>query len=112
MKKFNELPKEVQDEIKDWLKVYDWVAVDYENGTYHYGGLCLTKTCAKDHEFIGKFTAKEVFTENERIINYVESFHAYPISYKGKRDYKWLKSLTWNDHVKFENENLVSDSDS
>lgn len=113
MKRFAELPKEVQDEIKDWLKVYDLVSVTYENGACRYGFLCLKKTYAEDYKFVGEYTSKEVFTEDERVVNYVENFHAYPTSYKGKRNYKWLKSLTWNDKIRFdENGNLVSDSDS
>lgn len=86
MKDLNTLPKEVQHEVKSILKA----------------------SYAEDHEFIGTYKAKEVYTEPERTINYVESFHDYPIWYKGKRDYKWLKNLTNNDRVIFDNNNLVT----
>ena len=46
---------------------------------------------------------------NDEIINYVESFHSYPIDYKGKRDYYWIKNLSRDAKVKFdENGNLVT----
>ena len=46
---------------------------------------------------------------NDEIINYVESVQSYPIDYKGKRDYNWIKNLSWDEKVKFdENGNLVT----
>lgn len=98
MKNINELPMNIQEEIKNTLKAYDEVTVFYENGTYHFG-LCLKSQYADDHEYIGTFKASELYGENERIVNYVESFHEYPIQYKGKRDYRWLKALTWASKV-------------
>lgn len=111
MKNLNTLPNEVQEKAKDILRAYDRVYVIFENGEYHVSaGIGIKNEYASDHEFIGEYTAKEVFTEEERIINYVESFHEYPIQYKGKRDYAWLNSLTsWECKVKFdENGNLVN----
>lgn len=109
MKKIYELPGNIQLKIRNTLKAYDRVDVYYENGMYRFG-LCIKKTYAPDHEVIGTYYAKDIFTEEERIINYVEAFHDYPIQYKGKRDYAWLKTLTsWDDKVKFdENGNLVN----
>lgn len=109
MKDLNTLPKEVQHEVKSILKAYDEVNVIFEYGEYHVSpGITLKARYAEDHEFIGTYKAKEVYTEPERTINYVESFHDYPIWYKGKRDYKWLKNLTNNDRVIFDNNNLVT----
>ena len=112
MKKFEQLQEEVQDEVKDILKAYDRVSVTFENGTYHVSqNDCLKATYASDYEVIGYYKDVDIFTEEERIINYVESFHDYPAAYKGKRDYKWIKSLgyDWDIKVKFdENGNLVT----
>ena len=111
MKKFEELPKKVQEQIKEILMAYPRVSVTFENGEYHYGGDCLKATYASDYEVIGEYRDYEIYTEKERIINYVELFHEYPVAYKGKRDYKWLKSLgyDWDIKVKFdENGNLVT----
>lgn len=86
MKNFNELPENLQNEIKDYLRAYNKVTVWYENGRYTFG-TCLKKTYAADHEFIGEYRADEIYTDDERILNYVNEFQSYPIQYKGKRDY-------------------------
>lgn len=91
MKKIYELPSDVQLKIKETLKAYDRVDVFYENGKYHFG-LCVKKTYAPDHEVIGTYYAKDIFTEDERILNYVNEFQCYPINYKGKRDYTIFKT--------------------
>ena len=98
---FNELTKEVQDKIKNYLKIYDEADVYFENGEYHFG-LVLKSSYADDHKVIGTYKAKEIFTEEERIVNYIESFHEYPIFYKGKRDYRMLNEIKGNWDVKFE----------
>ena len=90
MKKFNELPKEIQEEVKSTLRAYDYVDVWFEYGRYTFG-TTICSEYADDHEFIGTYYAKEIFTEEERIINYCEEFHSYPIEYKGKRDYDIIK---------------------
>lgn len=108
MKKFEQLPEEVQENIKEILKAYNIVLVTFENGKYHYGGYCLKNTRASDYEFIGEYKADEIFTKEERIINYVESFHAYPIDYRGKRDYRFIRNLGWDEKIDFdENGNII-----
>lgn len=111
MTNLNTLPIEIREKVKSVLKAYDEVHVIFEYGEYHVSaGISLKAVYADDHKFIGTYKANEIFTPEERIINYVEAFHEYPIQYKGKRDYVWLKSLTsWDDKVKFdENGNLVT----
>ena len=108
MKKFEQLPEEVQEKVKEILKAYNSTSVTFENGKYHFGGYCLKKTRARDYEYIGEYKADDIFTKEERIINYVESFHSYPIDYKGKRDYRFIRNLGWDDEVTFdENGNLI-----
>ena len=103
-KKFDLLPLDVQDEIKDLLKSYDKVHVVYEDKKYW---LSLT-TAVTDHyafdtgRYIGTYYADDVFSPDERILNYVNSFHSYPVEYKGKKDWDMIRSLTWNDRVKFD----------
>lgn len=104
MKNFNELPVNVQNDIKNDLKAYSECHVVYEYGMYHVGcGVCLKNEYADDHEVIGTYHAEDIFTPNERIINYIESFHDYPIQYKGKRDYRMLKEIgnDWSVRFKF-----------
>lgn len=91
MTRLEALPVEVQNKIKDTLKAYDSVFVSYENGEYHFG-LYIKKTYAADHKVIGTFYAKDIYTEEERILNYVDTFHDYPTQYKGKKDYTILKN--------------------
>ena len=89
MKKFNELPHEIQEKVKRTLRAYDKETVWFENGKYTYG-IALKAKYASDHEYIGTYYAKDIYTEEERIINYCEEFHEYPIEYKGKRNYNIL----------------------
>ena len=89
MRELNTLPSEVVEKVKSILRAYDEVNVIYEYGEYHVSaGLCIKSTYGADHEFIGTYKAKEVYTEEERILNYINSFQDYPIEYKGKRNYK------------------------
>ena len=90
MKKFNELPKEIQDEVKRTLRAYDEETVWFENGRYTYG-VSIQAKYAPDHEYIGTYYAKDVYTDEERIVNYCEEFHSYPMEYKGKRDYDIIR---------------------
>lgn len=86
MKNFIELPESIQNRIKNHLKAYDEVSVWYENGEYSFGTF-IKRQYAKDHEFIGTYRSEDIYTEEERILNYVNEFQCYPIQYKGKRDY-------------------------
>ena len=108
-KRFEELPVDVQAEVKRVLRAYDECPVTYEYGRYNVGGgICIKKNYAPDHESIGVYYAGDVFTEEERIINYAESFHEYSPLYKGKRDYAmWRKvGYDWNVKFKMVNGNL------
>lgn len=91
---FEMLPEDVQIDVKDILRVYDKAYVDFYNGDYHASACFgIYASYPKDHRTVGVYTAKEIFTEDERTVNYVNSFRAYPIWYKGKRDYDLLKTL-------------------
>lgn len=87
MVKFKNLPKEVQEHIKETLKAYDEETVFFEYGKYCYG-VCIKAHYAPDHKYIGTYRADEIYTEEERILNYVNVFQDYPSNYKGKRDYR------------------------
>ena len=104
MKKFEELSEKVQNEIRKVLKAFDNCYVTFENGEYHVSsGFGIKAEYGSDYEWIGDYTAKEIFTEQERILNYVESFHSYPPQYKGNRDYKLMNELKgkWETKFKF-----------
>ena len=102
--------EEQQNKVKDTLKAYSNVNVVYEYGEYHFSpSISLKATYAPDHKFIGTVYADDIFTEEERMVNYIEAFHEYPIQYKGKRDYAMLKEVgyDWDAKFKMENGNLV-----
>lgn len=89
---FNELPKEVQEEVRGILKAYDNVNVWYENGEYSFVD-AIKKEYASDHKFIGNYKKSDVFSEKEQIENYINVFHAFPQNYKGARDYAIIKRM-------------------
>ena len=106
--KFNEITSGLQSGVKEYLKAFDDCSVVFEYGVYKVGlGTCIKLEYGKDHKVIGRYFANEVFTEDERIVNYVESFHDYPINYKGNRDYAMLKTMTWETKVELKNGNIV-----
>ena len=111
MTNFNTLPAKVQDDIKSALRAYDKAYVVYEYGEYHVSvGISLKAQYAPDHKFIGVFKATEIYSEDERMLNYIEEFHEYPHNYNGKRDYRMLHDIEgkWDIKFKFDNErNLV-----
>ena len=110
MMDLNELPMNVQEEVKEKLKAFAKVTVWFENGGYTVAtGAVVKTTYAQDEEFVGEFKAEDIFTETERMINYIETFHDYPAGYKGKRDYQTLDKIgnDWSVKFKMENGNLV-----
>ena len=99
---FVELPEDVQAEAKETLKAYSKVTVEFANGKFHvFTGCMICKDYAFDQCVCGTYTAEEIYTPEERIINYMESFHDYPVEYKGERDYKMLNELGTNWNAKF-----------
>ena len=101
---------EQQNEIKEILKAYNEVHVVYEYGQYHFStGIALRATYAPDHEFIGTVYADDIFTEEERIINYMEAFHEYSPLYKGRRNYRMLNEIghDWSIRFKMVNGEIV-----
>lgn len=99
---FAELPDDVQAEAKDTLKAYSKATVEFADGNFSvHTGCMICKTYAYDLCVCGTYTAEEIYTAEERIINYVEAFHDYPVEYKGERDYKMLNGLGSNWNAKF-----------
>ena len=88
------LPKAIQKQVKNTLRSYADCLVVFENGRYSVGsGLTIKAHYADDHEVIGNYRADEVYTEIERIENYINVSHDYPIKFKGNRDYQLMNDL-------------------
>jgi hypothetical protein len=86
MRNLNTLPIETIKKVEEVLKAYDEVNVYFEDGQYHVSpGRCLRATYEQDFKNIGTYKAKDVYTEQERILNYVNEFQEYPINYKGEK---------------------------
>lgn len=95
MTNFNNLPIEIQTNVKNTLRAFNKCDVWFEYGQYRVlTGACLKATYGADHKYIGTYKADEIFTEEERIENYINGFCDYPIEYKGKRDYGMLRKMT------------------
>lgn len=83
------LPCEVIEKVKNTLKAYDEVHVIFEDGEFHVTtGVCIKTTYSADYEVIGTYKADDVYSVKQRILNYVNEFQCYPITYKGKRKYQ------------------------
>ena len=88
-----QLPEAIQNKVKNTLKAFNEVSVIFEYGEYTAStGHCLKAKYADDYKVFGTFYVDDIYTLDERTENYMESFHDYPIWYKGKRDYIELKA--------------------
>lgn len=76
---FENLPNEVKEEIRNVLKAYDSAHVEYHSGKYWVGAGCgIIGKYPEDFKSYGKITVKDVFTLDERITNYEETFGYQP----------------------------------
>jgi hypothetical protein len=88
------LPKEVIKEAKGTLRAYDSVQVIYEDGQYKVmTGYLLRHEYPEDFKVIGTIHSKDVYSEKEMIVNYIEEFLSYPAEYNGKKDWNMIKEL-------------------
>lgn len=96
MELFNTLPQLVQEEIKSTLSAYSECTVSKKaNGEYKVATCTVLHNGAYD-QFIGKIHKDDIFTQEEQMVNYVNSFRDYPTGYKGKRDYSTMLNGGWS----------------
>ena len=87
------LPAYVQAYIMDILRAYKAVHVTYENGQYSVStAIGIKSGYADDHRYVGVVYADDVYTRDELLQNYIDSFGDYPIWYDGKRDYAAIRA--------------------
>jgi hypothetical protein len=90
-----QFPAEVQEQILGTLRAFDEVSITFYGGRYWVvSGHCLMGKYPADYKAYGVYYAKDIYTEDERIQNYIEGFHDYPHNYKGKRDYAMLRQMS------------------
>ncbi|GHV34244.1 hypothetical protein FACS1894187_04420 [Synergistales bacterium] len=94
MHDFYTLPLRVREQAKDTLRAYSSVHITFANGEYSVStGICLMSKYPDDFKVIGDVVASDIYTDDERIVNYIEEFHDYPPQYKGTRDYDMLRYM-------------------
>lgn len=98
--------QEAMQEVKETLKAYkECYLILNEDNTYSVK-VSITLGFRKE-QLIGVFKAKDVFTPEELIINYVKEFRSYPISYNGLKDYQKVKKVNDNTIIRMIDGNIV-----
>lgn len=86
------LSKEEKEKALNTLTCYREISISHQYGGYHYTtGHVLTAVYPSDFKFCGTVKDEDVYTEDELLLNYVNNFYSYPITYKGVRNYLILK---------------------
>ena len=98
---------EVQTKVANMLKVYDKCHVERHGQNYIVTTSWTLKSAYGDEEILDEFSKDDIYTKEEQMLNYVESFHEYPITYKGERDYRMLHAIhqranRWDAKFKFD----------
>ncbi len=91
-KLFKTLPLKTQNEIKSVLSAYSECTVEKNDQGVYKVMACTVIHNGVYSELIGKFTKNDIFTPEEQIVNYVNSFRDYPTNYKGFKNWKELSS--------------------
>lgn len=95
---FSALPLKAQEEVKDVLSAYNTCHVHFDTVTSSVYVCAHTSISSSDQGriYLGELTSKDLFTLEERMLNYVRSFRDFPVccdyAYKGKKDWQALKS--------------------
>lgn len=92
---YESLPEQVQRQVSKALKGWREVDIWFENGKHHVSsGTCVKEKHADDYKVIGILTNDDIYTAEEQILYYAETFRTYPRSYHGRRDMELLSALT------------------
>ena len=73
-----ELPEDLQKRVLNTLKAFDECQIEYKNGEYKIGCICLRSSYPKDFRVVGTFYQDEIYTLEERIENYRQEFKCEP----------------------------------
>ena len=89
MLKFNELQEEVKKQVLKTLKAYDEVNVIFENSKYQLTvASVLRMNYDADFQFVGTYYAEDLYTPEQRDLNYIETFGCEPYPSYTKRKEK------------------------
>ena len=81
------LPIDVQNEVKNTLKAFDRCNVTIEEGVYKVHTSYMLTSDNRDIQHLGEIHKDDVYSNDEKIVNYVNEFRCYPAEYKGEKDY-------------------------
>lgn len=98
--------QEAMQEVKETLKCYKecYLMLNEDNS---YSVKVSITLGLNNEQLIGIFKAKDVFTPDELVINYVKEFRSYPISYNGIKDYQQVKKVNDNTVIRMVDGNIV-----
>lgn len=99
------LPIQVQENIKSTLYAYSECTLELNKQGEYKVLTCVVLHNGEYNQIVGKFTGDGIFSQDEKIINYVTTFRDYPTYYKGKRNYKELNK-NWS-MVRLEKDNII-----
>ena len=90
-----DLPEAVQQKIRSRLRAFSTVDVwQKANGEYTVSASTFL-SAGPSPKYIGEYKAEDVFTMNERVVNYVNEFREFPsghkFKYNGKKDYRAMQ---------------------
>lgn len=104
----NRLPRKTVEEIEMVLKAYDECHVIYQNGKHEVmTDWCLKDEYPMDYKYIGELKAKDIFSKEELIENYINTFCSYPVKYNNKKDYAMLRKMETEKTFDFENNTMT-----
>lgn len=82
------LPEEIKTEVLSTLMAYDTCYIYQDCVTLKYSvSTALTLTAHSNDVIVETIQVTDVYTKEERQLNYANTFFDYPMSYKGVRDY-------------------------
>lgn len=93
MIEYKDLPQEAKDELRKALVAFPDASLWRQGDKYFTTeGVSIVKKYDDDYgwEHIGKYHDYEVFSDKERVENYINTFRDYPPEYKGLRNYSLM----------------------
>ena len=88
---FQTLPLKAQSEISDTLKAYSKVDFYFRGCEFQVRAFTILSATNDGYTHLASFNKDDIFSEEEQIVNYVNSFRSFPIEYNGNKNWKELK---------------------
>ena len=109
----NTLPASAVADLKSTLGAFNKAHLWKSGEDYKVVAHIMLSARDSEWSYVDTFTSEEIFTPNERILNYVRNFRGFPfrvgkdhLTYKGDKDYKAINS-GWTEVTLNENGDLA-----